>query len=198
MPHIRILRHYIHTPYLIIAGCEALWSLPVYSSVFGSALRIPILWSSSHFFTALTYSLIVLLAMVAMGVYGSHVREGYVGMMLRTAVAVFLIASMGSGIVLYFCPRSCAVARHARDLGDCSFVLIAIFRWIALSVLDQDNLKRRVLVLGTGARAEKIASRMRRRYDQRGFLIHGYIPFEQTPDHVSPHGGNESRRSTNR
>jgi len=58
-----------------------------------------------------------------------------------------------------------------------------------LSVLDQDNLKRRVLVLGTGVRAEKIASRMRRRYDQRGFLIVGYLPFEQTPDRVSQHGG---------
>ena len=56
-------------------------------------------------------------------------------------------------------------------------------------MLDQDNLKRRVLVLGTGARAEKIASRMRRRYDQRGFLIYGYMPFEQTPDQVSQHGG---------
>ena len=25
MPHIRILRHYIHTPYLIMAGCEAVF-----------------------------------------------------------------------------------------------------------------------------------------------------------------------------
>jgi len=189
VPHIRILRHYIHTPYLIIAGCEALLVIAGVFVGFWIRAQDPILWSSAHFFTALTYSLIVLLAMVAMGVYGSHVREGYVGMMLRTAVAVFLIASMGSGIVLYFV-RDLALWRGTLAISAvATFVLIAMFRWIALSVLDQDNIKRRVLVLGTGVRAEKIASRMRRRYDQRGFLIHGYIPFEQAPDRVSPHGG---------
>ncbi len=190
VPHIRILRHYIHTPYLIIAGCEALLVVGGVFVGFWIRAQDPVLWSTPHFFTALTYAVIVLLAMVAMGVYGSHVREGYIGMMLRTAVSVFLIASMGSGIVLYFF-RDLALWRGTLAISAiAAFVLIAIFRWIALSVLDQDNLKRRVLVLGTGARAEKIASRMRRRYDQRGFLIHGYLAFEQTPDRVSPHGGN--------
>ena len=190
MPHIRILRHYIHTPYLIIAGCEALLVVGGVFVGFWIRAQDPVLWSTPHFLTAITYAVIVLLAMVAMGVYGSHVREGYIGMMLRTAVSIFLIASMGSGVVLYFF-RDLALWRGTLAISAiAAFVLIAIFRWIALSVLDQDNLKRRVLVLGTGARAEKIASRMRRRYDQRGFLIHGYLAFEQTPDRVSPHGGN--------
>jgi len=64
----------------------------------------PDLVTPSHVMTSIVYSVIVILGMVAMGVYGSHVREGYVGMMLRTAVAVFLIASMGSGFVFYFLP----------------------------------------------------------------------------------------------
>ena len=189
MPHIRILRHYIHTPYLIMAGCEAVLIIgAVYLGYWirsqDADLTIP-----SHFLTAFAYALIVMLSMLAMGVYGSQVREGYVGMMLRTAVAVFLIASLGSGIAVYFF-RDLALWRGTLAISAiATFVLIGMFRWIALSVLDQDNLKRRVLVLGTGARAEKIASRMRRRYDQRGFLIHGYIPFEQAPDRVSQHGG---------
>jgi hypothetical protein len=52
---------------------------------------------------------------------------------------------MGSGIVFYFF-RDLAVWRGTRSSAIASFVLIAIFRWFALSVLDQDNLKRRVLV----------------------------------------------------
>jgi sugar transferase (PEP-CTERM system associated) len=189
VPHIRVLRHYIHTPYLIMAGCEAV--LIVAGVFVGLWIRAqdPVLSTVPHVLAALIYTGIVLVSMVAMGVYGSHVREGYIGMMLRTAVAVFLIASMLSGIVLYFF-RDVSLWRGTLALSAvASFVLIAVFRWIALSVLDQDNLKRRVLVLGTGTRAEKIASRMRRRYDQRGFLILGYLPLEQAPDRVSQHGG---------
>jgi sugar transferase (PEP-CTERM system associated) len=43
-------------------------------------------------------------------------------------------------------------------------------------------------VLGTGHRAEKIASRMRRKYDQRGFRILGYVAFDKNGlDLVSKH-----------
>jgi len=189
VPHIRVLRHYIHTPYLIMAGCEALLVVAAVFGGFWIRAQDSVVLSVPHFLTAVTYAAIVLISMVAMGVYGSHVREGYVGMMLRTAVAVFLIASLLCGIVFYFF-RDLSLWRGTLAISAvASFALIAMFRWVALSVLDQDNLKRRVLVLGTGVRAEKIASRMRRRYDQRGFLILGYLPFEQTPDRVSQHGG---------
>ena len=189
MPHIRILRHYIHTPYLIMAACEAVLVIAGVYIAYWIRLQFPDLGAPYHLITAFAYAFIVLIAMVAMGVYGSHVREGYVGMMLRTAVAVFLMASMGSGIFFYFFPDLALWRGTLAIAAVATFVLIAVFRSFALAVLDRDNLKRRVLVLGTGARAEKIASRMRRRYDQRGFLIYGYMPFEQTPDQVSQHGG---------
>jgi sugar transferase (PEP-CTERM system associated) len=190
VPHIRILRHYIHTPYLILAGCEAV--LIIVGVYLGYWIRVQDadVVSPSHAITSIVYCATVLLSMVAMGVYGSHIREGYIGMMLRTAVAVFLVASMASGIIFYFF-RDITLWRGTLAItAIATFILIAVFRWIALSVLDQENLKRRVLVLGTGRRAAKIASRMRRRYDQRGFLIYGYVPSEQTPDCVSEHGGN--------
>jgi sugar transferase (PEP-CTERM system associated) len=172
-----------------MAGCEAVLVIAGAFAGFWIRAQDPLLMTMPHFETALIYAAVVLISMVAMGVYGSHIREGYIGMMLRTAVAVFLLASLLSGIVLYFF-RDLSLWRGTLAIAAiASFVLIAMFRWVALSVLDQDNLKRRVLVLGTGARAEKIASRMRRRYDQRGFLIFGYLPFEQTPDRVSQHGG---------
>ncbi|HTO57339.1 MAG TPA: hypothetical protein VMJ74_06070, partial [Pseudomonadales bacterium] len=88
MPHIRVLRHYIHTPYLIMAGCEALLVVAAVFGGFWIRAQDSVVLSVPHFLTAVTYAAIVLISMVAMGVYGSHVREGYVGMMLRTAVAV--------------------------------------------------------------------------------------------------------------
>jgi sugar transferase (PEP-CTERM system associated) len=172
-----------------MAGCEAVLVIAAVFIGFWVRAQDPVVLTMPHLMTALIYAAVVLISLVAMGVYGSHIREGYIGMMLRTAVAVFLLASLLSGIVLYFF-RDLSLWRGTLAISaTASFVLIAMFRWLALSVLDQDNLKRRILVLGTGARAEKIASRMRRRYDQRGFLILGYLPFEQTPDRVSQHGG---------
>jgi sugar transferase (PEP-CTERM system associated) len=189
VPHIRILRHYIHTAYLIIAAFEA--GLVVVAVYVAYWLRAddPTVESFWHFSGAVVYAAVVLLSMAAMGVYESQVREGYIGMMLRTAVAIFLIASIGSGFVFYFLPDLALWRGTLAVAAIASFVLIAMFRWLALGLLDRDRLKRRVLVLGTGARAAKVASRMRRRYDQRGFLIHGYLPLEQTADQVSAHGG---------
>jgi sugar transferase (PEP-CTERM system associated) len=189
VPPVRILRHYIHAPYLIMAGCEAVLVVGGVMVGFWVRAQDQDLTSANHFLTAFMYAFVVLLSMAAMGVHGSHIREGYTSMMLRTAVAVFLLASMLSGIVFYFLPELAVWRGTLAISAIATFVLITAFRWIALNVLDQDNLKRRVLVLGTGSRAEKIASRMRRRYDRRGFLIHGYLPFDQTTDRVSQHGG---------
>jgi len=101
---------------------------------------------------------------------------------------LFLIASMGSAILFYVFPDLTLGRGVLAVAAIISYVLIAMFRWIALLLLDRDNLKRRVLVLGTGHRAEKIASRMRRKYDQRGFRILGYVAFENNGlDLVSKH-----------
>jgi sugar transferase (PEP-CTERM system associated) len=189
VPHIRILRHYIHTPYLIVAGCEAALVVAAVYLAYWLRADIPADGTFWHLSGALVYAAVVLLSIVAMGVYESQVREGYIGMMLRTAVAIFLIASIGSGFIFYFLPDLALWRGTLAVAAVASFILMGIFRWFALGLLDRDQLKRRVLVLGTGARAAKVASRMRRRYDQRGFLIHGYVPLEKTVDLVSQHGG---------
>jgi len=188
VPYVRILRHYIRTPYLVIAAIEYL--LVIASVYLGVWVRLDVdaVIEADLFGRAALYAGMVALSMVAMGVYESHVREGFAGMMLRTAVAVFLIASMASAVVFYVVPDLTLGRGVLAVAAIASFVLIAAFRWMALRLLDRDNLKRRVLVLGTGRRAEKIAGRMRRRYDQRGFGILGYLALDNTPDLVSRHG----------
>jgi sugar transferase (PEP-CTERM system associated) len=178
----------MHTPYIVLAAVECVL---IFGAVcVGHRLRLgewpPGDWL--FFLQGAIYAAVSAIGMVAMGVYEAHIREGYVGMMLRTAVGLFLIASMIVAVVYYVLP-GLALGRGVLAVAALtSFVLIGIFRWLSLPLLDQDRVRRRVLVLGTGARAARIASRMRRRYDQRAFRIVGYVPIPGTTDLVSAHG----------
>ncbi len=189
MPHIRVLRHYLHTPHLIMAAAEFAIAIgAVYLATWlraeDAALTEPALMAS-----AAMYASIVVTGMVAMGVYDAYIREGYTGMMLRSAVAVFLVGSMASAFIYYLVP-GLALGRGTLAIAAvAAFMFIAISRWLTLGLLDHEGMKRRVVVLGTGERALKIASRMRRRYDQRGFRILGYIPVGDAPELVRDHGG---------
>ena len=87
MSHVRIFRHYVHTPYLILGVLEgALVMASVYLAYWWRFDSLDGADPLALFFTAISYAVIVLVAMVAMGVYESHVREGFAGMSLRTVV----------------------------------------------------------------------------------------------------------------
>lgn len=175
MSHLRIFGHYIHTPYLMMAAAEAV--LVGAAAYLGHILRYqeyPGLWE--HFIPASSFALIVIVSMLAMGVYESRLREGFSGMMLRTGVAIFLLGSLATAVFSYG-SQMLFMSRGALLLSATSaFVLIAMWRWLAFALIDEDALKKRVVVLGIGHRALKVASRMRRRSDQRAFTLLGFVP----------------------
>ena len=189
MAHVRILRHYIHTPYLMMALCELL--LLVFGSYLGSFTRhqeFPPLFG--YLLPALGFALVMLVSMISMGVYESRVREGYVAMMLRTSVSIFLLGSMAVAVLSYLLPVF-DVGRGVLLFSAIeSFVLIAVFRWATVSLVKENSLKKRVIVLGIGQRAKKIASRMRRKADQRAFLLLGFVGLGNQEDCVSEFGAN--------
>ena len=188
MAHLRIFGHYIHTPYLLMAAFEA----PVLGAAayLGHLFRhgeFPDFWG--HFIPASSFSLIVIVSMLAMGVYESRLREGYSAMMLRTGVAIFLLGSLATAVLSY-ASQVLFMGRGTLLLSATSaFVLIALWRLLAFAVVDETALKRKVAVLGVGRRAVKIASRMRRKSDQRAFTLLGFIPtYPDEPDQVSDFG----------
>lgn len=188
MLHLRIFGHYIHTPYLLMAAVEGV--IVFAAAYLGHFVRYqgwPGFWQ--HFVPAGSFAGIVILSMLAMGVYESRIREGFSGMMLRTAVAVFLLGSLATAVLSYV-SQVLFMSRGALMLSaGAAFVLIAAWRWLAFALIDEEALKRRVLVLGTGRRALKIASRMRRRSDQRAFRLLGFIPVApEEPDLISSYG----------
>ncbi len=184
MAHIRILRHYIHTPFLMTAGVEAvaiaLGAYTGYATRYGAFPGF-----SEHAAFAIVFAAVLTFFNVAMGVHEARLREGYVGVMLRTAVAFFLLGTLTMAVILYFAPNLSEGRGVLLFSTIEAYVFVAVLRWGSSRIIDEDFMKRRVLVLGTGQRALKIASRMRRRSDRRAFVLLGFVEMPNSDDVVS-------------
>jgi sugar transferase (PEP-CTERM system associated) len=124
---------------------------------------------------ALVFATVIVIGMVALGQYQSHMRTSRFGLVARQAVA-FVLGGILLVIGYYVVPQAYVgrgVLAIALILG---FILVMAFRLAFLRLVDVDALKRRVLILGAGARAAQIHNQMRRRTDRRGFCVVGYIP----------------------
>ena len=144
------------------------WNDPVTEVNFGHALRL----------RALLVALMVVLGMVALGLYQNHLRANWRGMFTRQAVGFILGGS--ALLVLYYAYPPAYIGRGVLGIAlVVGFFAITAFRMVFLHLIDANLFKRRVLVLGAGARAAQIAQRMRRRSDCRGFRIIGYVPMGQ-------------------
>ncbi|HEX7326315.1 MAG TPA: TIGR03013 family XrtA/PEP-CTERM system glycosyltransferase [Rhodanobacteraceae bacterium] len=128
-------------------------------------------------------ALILVLAMVALGLYERHLRAGWLGRLSRQGVA-FLLGWVVLTVLYYALPATYigrGVLGIALVFGYCA---VTLWRVAFLAVVDNDLFKRRVVVLGAGKRASEIVHRMRRKTDQRGFRILGYVPVGADPIEV--------------
>ena len=192
VPHLRIFRHYIHTPILLLSLAEGLLIIAAaYTGFFTRFQTFPPFLA--YLAPAFVFAVVLVFAMVAMGVYESRVREGMTGMSLRTAVAIFLLGSVGIAILSFVVPEA-ALARSVLLFAAIeAFLLITLARWAIFAFVSEESFKKRVLVLGISNRAVKIASRMRRRVDQRAFTLVGFFAPHSGTDEVSIHGANVIR-----
>lgn len=123
---------------------------------------------------AVVFTLVMLVAFTAMGLYQRHLREGMSGIILRILVGMIL-GSVALILIFYLFPQLYMGRGIFVITLVFSIVLLSILRVIYYQVVDQSGLKRRVLVLGTGERAASIERSLRRKSDYRGFRIVGYV-----------------------
>ncbi|MEM1433790.1 MAG: TIGR03013 family XrtA/PEP-CTERM system glycosyltransferase [Pseudomonadota bacterium] len=187
MSHIRILRHYVHTQYIVSAVAET-------ALLFGAAYagfytrNFSFAGSEALPLFASLFAIISFVCMSAMGVYPSRLREGYTGMMLRTAVSLFLLSTAAMAILLFLFP-SLNTGRWVLLFSAIEgYIFLALWRWLTVNLVDEEKQKRRVLILGTGNRAINIARRLRRRSDRRGFKLVGFLSYGGEVDLVSEFG----------
>ncbi|MGH8182143.1 MAG: TIGR03013 family XrtA/PEP-CTERM system glycosyltransferase [Rhodanobacteraceae bacterium] len=123
---------------------------------------------------------VLILAMAALGLYQVHLRATWLGRLSRQGVA-FVLGWVALTVLYYVIPSTYlgrGVLGIALVLG---YVVVVGWRVTFLGFVDAELFKRRVVMLGAGKRAAEVSNKMRRKTDQRGFKILGYVPIGSDP-----------------
>lgn len=179
MGTVRLFKHHMHTSFVWLAIIEGLLFIAAvfvgaYLRFQGDAVSVgdsigPVLPR------ALIFSAVMLVSMGAMGLYQPHTREGLSGTWIR-AIGAFVLMAVGLSLIFYWFPEL-LLGRGALALtAFVTFLFITLSRTLFHRWVNQERLKRRVLVYGAGHRAQLVLDRLRRASDRRGFCFAGFIP----------------------
>ncbi|WIG56835.1 MAG: sugar transferase [Rhodanobacteraceae bacterium] len=162
--------------FALLAGCVygavvlRYWGDLSTQAAFGSALR----WRAP------LVAVVLILAMTALGLYQVHLRASWLGRLSRQGVA-FVLGGVALTVLYYALPAA-YIGRGVLGITlVLGYLILALWRVLFLGFVDADLFKRRVVMLGAGQRAAEVFSKMRRRTDQRGFKILGYVPIGADP-----------------
>ena len=175
---IKVFNHHISFPVALLIIVEA---TICYLSLFAaSSIRFYGLggldYAHGELFSLQASSILVatliLLVMLAMGLYQAQRREVIWNVLNRITTA-FIVVSLVLSIIFFMFPEM----YFGRGLFVLtlviSFVGVVIARLIFESWVDKHSLNKKVLVLGAGEKAEWV-NNLRRRSDQRGVSIEGF------------------------
>lgn len=132
-------------------------------------------------FECITFVLIVTLSMAAMGLYHARQRDESREQLARLFIS-FVLASVAQAVIFYFIPYLNIEPSAIILALSLSFVIVCLIRYSFISISGTALIKRKILVLGAGDKANIIEQRMRRSNDRRGFKLLGYIPLDDRTD----------------
>ncbi|MAM88038.1 MAG: sugar transferase [unclassified Hahellaceae] len=190
MAHVRLFRHYVHVPFVILGFIDLVFlvvgfCIAAFFRHFGEVsffsenveLVLP---------SALAFGLANLLVMVALGVHQSRLEEGMSGMMLRTILS--LIIGVPACALIYTMSNEWLWYLGFTDLLTSAsvfgFFLLGIYRSIFFALTGKDSFKRKVLVLGAGFRAKQLLEDLTTPFNRKGFTLLGFVPLPDEPIRV--------------
>ena len=171
---IRILRHHVQLPILLLMLVEAgfaIIALHFVTSPWGladSPRTVPG-WRPTLFFPA-----VFALTATAMGLYNTRLREHLFGLALR----FLLVAATALAVILLALQAVPATRLSIADFAMALLITIGlalVTRYLLGNFVTDGFLKTRVVVYGAGRQAQSIAN-LKRRSDRRGFVVVGYLP----------------------
>jgi len=122
---------------------------------------------------ALLFSLVMMVCLLAFGLYSARQRARAFGIVMRVVASVTAGVSV-TAVVCYVFPKLW-VGRGVMVLASLGALAgVALTRTIFSQLVHEDVFKRRVLVYGSGQGAAAIAQ-LRRRSDRRGFVLVGFV-----------------------
>ncbi len=171
----KIFGHHLYLPLLLLGLSEAGALLFAYLLAFDVINHEAGVAGTLRLQSALFVGCVIM-SMVMMGLFCQRLRDGFGGIIFRVGLSLLLGGLLARLISLVtideWIPRLVLVG--AVSVGW-SFLLVT--RLVMQQLMDGERLKRRVLVLGAGHRAARIL-RLRRRADQRGFHLVGFVAME--------------------
>lgn len=179
---IRIFRHYISRAYL--------WLLVIESSVFfaamyfGSDVRF---LSTESWYTeqdialaSIIFSIVLTLSCSGLGLYRRSLSWEDSNLLARTCVSFFI--AIFTVVTIYYVLPEFLIARSVLGYALVfAFVGMIITRFLFYKLVNFEQLKKRILVIGSGHKAEKLIS-INDSYIHKGFTIVGFIAL---PDETS-------------
>ncbi len=126
----------------------------------------------------------VILAMVTMGLFTRRMRDRMAGIILRITISVIAGGVLSALLLAIWPPYRFTFPAFVSAIVF-SWVLLVVVRAIAQRIIDEDIFKRRVLVFGAGSNALRLAM-LRRRADQRGFKLIGFVAVDDEEIAVPP------------
>lgn len=128
----------------------------------------------------LIYTFVMMVSMLALGHYQSeqHINDNYLpGNILRCSAAISL-GTLILIVLIYMFP-GIYMGRGVTVIAIMtSFILVVLLREIFFQVIDNDYLKRKILIYGAGKKAETLIKEAGGVKDGISYKIVGYIPID--------------------
>ena len=186
---IRVFNHYVPIPIALLIALEAIvLALSIY---FGASLRfgevaLPLVNDYAGFGPiAAVFSAVMLMTMTTFGLYQRDFMDSMRGMLLRLS-ASFALGFAVMSLTFYVVP-DLLFGRGAFGFSILiAFLAIVLLRVAFYKWADWGLMKPRILVLGTGTRADNIEALVSGQGINRTMNIVGYLPVKGGQNHVTP------------
>lgn len=122
---------------------------------------------------ALVFAVVHLLTFACTGLYNKRLRDSLEGVVVRVFLS-FVAGTLVMGLVFYLVPSLYLGRGIFLISAAVAFVFLLVTRLVFFRLLYEEGAKRRVLVMGVGARAKSITY-FRRRTDLIGLKIVGFV-----------------------
>ena len=119
-------------------------------------------------------ALVMLMSMIAMGLYQFHQRVYFHEVFARVVVG-FVLGSLVLAVAYYAVPSIGFTPQVAAVSVAIALVSLSFIRYLFVRNVDENIFRRRTVVYGAGERSKAITD-LKRRADRRGFRILGHVP----------------------